>query len=276
MTLSTIGQVTLINVFSLVRLNTIMKTCPKCNTVHNNPGKFCSRKCANSRVRSEDLKKRVSEKLKGRTGPPSPTKGKQLVERITKSCPSCNTVFSTTLARNRLYCSEDCRRKHAGGYRDGSGRAKTGYYKGIYCGSTYELVWVIYNIDHGIGFSRFPGCITDKVLKYYPDFILADNKTIIEIKGFENKTLVDKKTQLAESFGYIVKVCRKFDIQYAFDYVTEKYNTSKYYTLYDDYKPSYQYSCSQCADIFSRNKKLKTEIGFCSRKCAGKGHLGRK
>ena len=253
-----------------------MKTCPKCNAMHSNPGKFCSRKCANSRVRSDDLKKIVSEKLKGRTGPPSPTKGKQLVARIIKSCLNCGNVFSTTHARNRLYCSEGCRRKQAGGYRDGSGRAKTGYYNGIYCGSTYELVWVIYNIDHGIGFSRFPGCITDNVLTYYPDFILTDNKTIIEIKGFENKDLVDKKTQLAESFGYIVKVCRKHDIQYAFDYVTEKYSTSKYYTLYDDYKPSYQYSCSYCTAIFSRNKKLKTEMGFCSRKCAGKGHLGKK
>lgn len=27
-----------------------------------------------------------------------------------------------------------------GGYRKGSGRSKHGYYKGIYCGSTYELL----------------------------------------------------------------------------------------------------------------------------------------
>ena len=42
-----------------------------------------------------------------------------------------------------------------GGYRPGSGRAKTGYYKGIYCGSTYELAWVIYQIDNNKDFSRF-------------------------------------------------------------------------------------------------------------------------
>jgi hypothetical protein len=43
----------------------------------------------------------------------------------------------------------------AGGYRIGSGRSKSGYYKGIYCGSTYELCWAIHALDHNIKFSRF-------------------------------------------------------------------------------------------------------------------------
>ena len=31
-----------------------------------------------------------------------------------------------------------------GGHRDKGGRSKSGYYKGLYCGSTYELVYTIY------------------------------------------------------------------------------------------------------------------------------------
>jgi hypothetical protein len=41
-----------------------MKACPKCNNIHNKPGKFCSRKCANSRIWSEDDKIKKSNAAK--------------------------------------------------------------------------------------------------------------------------------------------------------------------------------------------------------------------
>lgn len=157
-----------------------------------------------------------------------------------------------------------------GGYRQGSGRSKSGYYKGIYCGSTYELCWVIYNIDHNIEFTRFPGLLERNGVKYYPDFLLADGKTIVETKGYEAQTSVDIKTAVAESYGYTVKVLRKDDLQYAFEYVTSLYNTTKYYTLYDGYKPKYAYVCSCCGNKYSKDRIIKTQEKFCSRKCAGK------
>jgi len=40
------------------------KTCPKCGTQHNKPGKFCTRACANSRQWSEEQKQVFSEKQK--------------------------------------------------------------------------------------------------------------------------------------------------------------------------------------------------------------------
>jgi len=126
-----------------------------------------------------------------------------------------------------------------GGYREGSGRAKTGYYKGIYCGSTYELCWVIHAIDHNIEFQRFPNKLEKDGVIYYPDFLLSDGNTIIEPKGYEKQESVDKKTKVAESFGYIVKVMRKEDLQYAFDYVIRVYGTKKFFDLYDEYKPRY-------------------------------------
>jgi len=157
-----------------------------------------------------------------------------------------------------------------GGYRQGSGRSKSGYYKGIYCGSTYELCWVIHSLDHNVGFTRFPGCVIKDKVKYFPDFLLDDGKTIIETKGYENQLSVNIKTAIAESFGYIVKVLRKDDLQYAFDYVSKTYNTKQYHTLYDEYKPKYSYMCSHCAAEFSKDRLITTTELFCGRSCAGK------
>ena len=35
-----------------------------------------------------------------------------------------------------------------GGIREGAGRSKSGWYKGYYCNSSYELAWVIYSLDN--------------------------------------------------------------------------------------------------------------------------------
>lgn len=201
--------------------------------------KFCSSSCSatfnnKGRIVSEQQKQKVS---------------KALSRSITlNKCIECNKKFlPTSKNRKKKTCSDNClikyrvknmpKPKSPGGYRLGSGRSKHGYYKGIYCGSTYELCWVIYSLDHGIKFTRFPSFLQRGVLKYYPDFLLCDNKTIIETKGYESVESVDKKTKLAESFGYKVNVLRKKDLEPIFDYVTKKHNTKKYYTLYDNYTP---------------------------------------
>jgi len=157
-----------------------------------------------------------------------------------------------------------------GGYRKGSGRSKSGYYKGIYCGSTYELCWVIYHLDHNIPFTRFAGYLEYNNIKYYPDFLLADGITIIETKGYEPQDSVDKKTKVAEKYGYTVKVLRKNDLEFAFSYVKEKYSTNKFHTLYDNYKPKYSYICSYCEKHYDSEKIAKTITNFCCRVCAGK------
>lgn len=158
----------------------------------------------------------------------------------------------------------------SGGYRKGSGRSKSGYYQGIYCGSTYELCWVIYALDTGIKFNRFNGIITDGITTYIPDFILDDGKSIIELKGYENQETVSKKTALAEKFGYNVEVFRKNDLTDIFSYVYKKFNTKKYYTLYDGYKPKFTYKCKQCKIKVERDKQSKSSIVLCSRTCSMK------
>ncbi len=192
-----------------------------------------------------------------------------------KICPKCKTSHS----KKGIFCSMICANKSKdlsgnGGYRAGSGRSKSGYYKGIYCGSTYELCWVIYNLDHDIKFTRFDILLERDGIKYLPDFLLDDNKTIIEIKGYELEDSVEKKTKVAESFGYVVLVLRKENLQHIFDYVSTKYNTKNYQILYAGYKPKYEYICNHCNVKFYRDRKNKSVITFCSRLCAGKGHRG--
>lgn len=156
-----------------------------------------------------------------------------------------------------------------GGYREGSGRSKTGYYKGIYCGSTYELCWVVYALDHDIKFQRFSKGLKHNGVTYYPDFLLDDN-VIVECKGYEQQDRVDAKTRVAEHHGYTVNVLRKSDLKFAFDYVTNKFNTTKYATLYDEYAPSYQYKCIECSACITCDTKRTTCEIFCSRQCSGK------
>lgn len=73
-----------------------------------------------------------------------------------------------------------------GGYIPTSARkCKYGTYKGFYCDSSWELAFVIYNLDRNISISRctehFEYNYSDKIRKYYPDFIIGD--TYYEIKG---------------------------------------------------------------------------------------------
>ena len=103
--------------------------------------------------------------------------------RTLTTCPTCNTEFTVILSAKRKFCSPKCIR--TGGPREGSGFAKTGYYRGIYCGSTYELAFVIWNLDQNIKIDRckdsFEYEFDGKKHRYYPDFVI-DNK-IYEIKG---------------------------------------------------------------------------------------------
>ena len=178
---------------------------------------------------------------------------------------------------NKLVEKRTLMRRHngelqpVGGLRKGCERSKFGYYKGIYCSSTYELCWVIYQLDHGHKVQRFPGYLEDqeKTFKYYPDF-LAGPMHIVEIKGYENKT-VAKKTKLAQSLGYKVSLLKRDDLKEVFAYVDKAYNVNanKRFTLYDNYKPKYTLVCTGCGETFSRDNIGVNENKFCTYRCFG-------
>ena len=120
---------------------------------------------------------------------------------------------------------------NCGGYRKGSGRGKSGWYKGYWCDSTYELCWLIYNLDKGVKPIRnkegYEYIYENETHTYYPDFIIDD--VIYEIKGYETDKDLCKYESIEDKKLVILK---KEDLQEVFDYVSIKY-TSKYETLYE-------------------------------------------
>jgi len=229
------------------------KLCKECNTpitYEDRRNTFCSKTCGavyGNRKRTESGWKHSQSTIKklkksGKVyGKLSYTKMKK--DKIDITCKNCSSTFKVyPSSANRKYCSVRCassdsdKYKNCGGYRQGSGHSKSGYYKGIYCQSTYELCWVIYALDNGIKFSRFEGMLTDGVTKYVPDFLLDDGSTIIELKGYESEESVNKKSKLAESLGYKITVLRRDDLSTVFQYVKQKYGTDKFYTLYETRK----------------------------------------
>lgn len=216
----------------------MFKNCPKCNTQHSKSGTFCSHSCANSRTFSAETNLLKSKSAKASKKVAAAREAK-LGPKIQKICPICNIQFEVNpSSSHRILCSRKCfnngfksNTKNKGGYRDGSGRSINGRYQGIYCGSTYELVWVMYNLHHNIKFNRFEGFILyDGNRKYYPDFII-DN-TIYEMKGYHTE-VVQRKSAAAIAEGYQIKVMYKDDLQYAFDWFKQTYPNKQLKDMYD-------------------------------------------
>lgn len=119
-----------------------------------------------------------------------------------------------------------------GGYRHGSGHGKHGVYKGYKCDSSWELAYVIYNIEHGITFERnserFRYQVNDKWHYYIPDFI-CDGK-YIEIKGYINEMWKAKVEQFPKDKTLVVLY--EDDMKPYLEYVVNKYGKD-FITLYE-------------------------------------------
>ena len=118
----------------------------------------------------------------------------------------------------------------AGGKRHGSGRGKKGWYRGIFCDSSWELAFVIYCMDHQIPIKR---CEEKRIYIwnntkhiYIPDFIV-NNNTIIEIKGYNTKQWQIKQQQNPD-----IVVLYKNEMKLYLDYVIDKYGKN-YINLYE-------------------------------------------
>ena len=255
-----------------------MKKCELCGKGHDGDyasGRFCSSFCSrgfSTKEKRIEINKKVSNILKN----------KQILNPksrngiFKKKCPICYKEFETWKSENHIYCSKECllkdkeykfrKRPKTGGYRKNSGRSKGGYYNGIWCQSTYELVYVVYNLEHNIDFKRnekrFKYIKNGIEREYLPDFI--EGEFIIEIKGYYTQDVDIKKNCV----NMPIKVLYKKDIQYMFDYVIGKYGFNLL-KLYNDYKPQFKYVCLNCGKEFNSDRKRKTNAIFCSRKCAG-------
>ena len=224
-------------------------TCPKCGKKFvvkctqndfdkGRHMKFCSRGCANSRTHTKNSIQQISNSV---------TKYYSNIENCKKQCKIykckyCGKEFTILDKRNtngRQYCSVECRNRWIkenakwGGCRDGSGRGKSGWHKGIYCSSTWELAYVIYCIDHNIPIERCKEkrsyTYKGKVHNYYPDFVTPDG--IIEIKGYITEQWIEKEKQNPD-----VKTLYKDDMKPYLQYVHDNY-TNDIASLYDGSKP---------------------------------------
>ena len=158
---------------------------------------------------------------------------------------------------------KECWKKSSGGYRKGSGVGKSGWYKNVWCDSSYELAWVIYQMEHNIPFERnkikYSYEWKGKKLHYIPDFI--QNGILIEIKGF-----IDEKTKEKLKTIPNLNILFNNDLNVEFEYVESKYGKD-FIRLYEGNPHKRLTSkCKLCGN------PCKEENVYCSRKCAGEGN----
>jgi hypothetical protein len=237
--------------------------CIKCNKEHDGlfgSGKYCSRSCANSRAFSiESIEKK---KLANKTQKPWNFGKRYKTRSIISKCKGCGGDIEHWLSTPKKYHKE-CWLKVSGGYRKGSGTGKSGWYKGYWCDSSYELAWVIYQLENNIPFERnkqkFPYIWEGKTKHYIPDFIQFGE--IIEIKGY-----VDKQVQAKLNTLSTLKIIFRKDLNKEFQYVIKKYGRD-FIKLYEE-NPYKQLTgkCKLCG------KPCIQKNVYCSRKCSGAGN----
>lgn len=120
-----------------------------------------------------------------------------------------------------------------GGFREGAvkGCYKYGYYKNIRCDSSWELAFVVFNIEHNIPIERntqrFEYFVDGKKHIFVPDFIV-NNTEIIEIKGKQDNNWKIKQLSYPN-----VKFIFREDIKKYLDYVITKYGKEFWKKLYN-------------------------------------------
>lgn len=225
------------------------KKCLHCNSAipfeKRYDNNYCSSKCAaiytqknGGHHRWTDVEKKIlSDKSKTIIGfyKNNPKTGNYL------NCPICQLPFYKTKKSKRICCSHKCYGEWAvktgymkgksGGYRVKGGRGKQGWYKGYYCNSSWELAWVVYQLEHGVNFKRntdgFQYEFAGKKLKFFPDFIL-ENGDYVEVKGYMD----DKVEAKFAYFPHKLQVIGKNDIGPFIQYVEKKYGKD-YIKLYE-------------------------------------------
>lgn len=111
-----------------------------------------------------------------------------------------------------------------GGLRERSGRGIKGNFLSFRFDSSWELAYIVYNLENNIYFKRnkefFKYNFEDKERKYYPDFIL-ENGSYVEIKGYFTKQVEAKIEQFPKDKKLIL--IGKQEIKKYLDYVISKY-----------------------------------------------------
>jgi hypothetical protein len=217
--------------------------CERCNKEHDGSfgsGRFCSRACANARARSEETKRKIRESVEiynesaGKVvwSKVQPTQCKLCNNDLPKGnssgyCHSCSTKRPEV--REKI---SKANKGKTGGFRNYGGNGKSGIYKGFLCQSSWELAWLIYQLDNGVNVQRnkeyFEYIVNGTQKKYYPDFVV--DGVYYEIKG-KRFAGFDEKLACFPKDKVLVLVEGKTAIKPYIDYCTEKYGD--FCSLYD-------------------------------------------
>ena len=235
-------------------------------------GRFCSRRCANARIHSDETKKKIGDASKKsyqegllpqlNNSWLSPNSCIQKAINLGNEtrrkyddnpnfCVVCNSKLPYE-RRNLMTCSDKCyhnligQRSSDAAKRNGGnlnpygvrGTAKYGTYRGIHCDSSWELAYVIYCLDHNIDIVRnvdgFQYTYQDKSHMYYPDFIVGGE--YIEVKNFHSEQVQCKIEQFP--INKRLTVLFKEDMRQYISYCIQTYGKD-YVKMYDKDKPSW-------------------------------------
>ena len=111
-----------------------------------------------------------------------------------------------------------------------------GHYNGYYCASSYELIFLVYCLDHNIQIERnkftFNYTYNGKDHVYIPDWYLPETDTIIECKGITpkyNDELVKLKANSVIDHNY--SLLFEEDLQPYWHYCKDAYKVKSYKDL---------------------------------------------
>lgn len=140
----------------------------------------------------------------------------------------------TEEGRKRL--SEIAKRRGIGGFVSNSkgGKEKKGYYKGLYCMSSCELAFVVYNLDKGEVVEQckehFDYEMNGEKHSYTPDFKIGD--IYYEIKGWHRPD-TDFKVDAFPKDKTLVLLEGRVQNEIYIKYAKEKYGTKFWEVLYE-------------------------------------------
>ncbi len=259
--------------------------CVECGTPFSFDRKhrrFCDTSCSqlhSHRTNPQRAKTWVQEMKRRRRDGTWKTTARKATSRTTIHCKVCEqpvVVVPSDIKRGRKYCSQVCARKDGVGVcyspdrENANGTHKAGWYAGIYCNSSWELAWVLYQQAHGIDFARnreaFNYVYEGRVHAFYPDFRLGDG-SYVEIKGYANDKWQEKKRQ----FPHALIVLNAAEMRPILDWAIAVHGQD-FTRLYNGDTPSNAAKCVVCGSPCGPRGKI-----VCSNVCRGKhSHAIRK
>jgi len=206
--------------------------CENCNNEHDGKygsGRFCSCKCArgfSTKEKRQEINIKVGNKLRIYDNKPKYciTCNKEIgIQNKSGYCRQCNPVYLSESYRKSISDSQK-KNGNSGGFRIGAGRGKHGWYKGFYLHSTWELAWLVYQLDHNEKIEqckdKFEYEFEGQKHFYYPDFIWKGQ--YVEIKGWRYPNTKEKLEQFP-SDKKLLLIEGKKDIAPFIKYVKETY-----------------------------------------------------